>query len=285
MTLVKYLMERGIVTGPLEKNTSYSGLEVIKKYLLGLPQFHGGEKFLLFGVALHEVFLENKFDAYNKLSRPDQEKILKMVNVLKAHHFVAGLMKDSIREQKLYGDVHYANLALILDAKQPKLKRGFDLKTTSCRNIAHFKEKLVEYGYVKQALIYVKVTGLKEFYFVAIRKEEPYEIFIVDVVKEFRKECVSADDELQFLTYFYKHYGKIIDNNKPTIPMSKSPGAELINTMLIVLKERNELKKANKENEKVIEKKKKEIIRLSNKITAKERPLFQEKIDRIISAL
>ena len=206
--LLDYLLEKEIVTGPLEKNTSHSRMDNMRKMLLGMQLFKGGEHFLTFGSALHEVFLENIKTTFKTLSRPDKNKIVAMVNALNAHPVVRSLMKDSIREQKIYGHLFGCYLALILDAKQPKLNRGFDLKTTMCKTKKDFEAKVVENGYVKQGLIYKKVTKLKDFYFVAICKEPPHPIFIIDM-KDYKKEEKYAEQELKFLTYFYNKYGNI----------------------------------------------------------------------------
>lgn len=206
--LTKYLKKQEIITGPLDKNTSHSRMDNMRKMLLGLPLFKGGEHFLKFGSALHEMFLENISTTFNTLSKPEKRKIVAMVNALNSHPVVKSLMKDSIREEKIYGYLFGVYLALILDAKQPKLNRGFDLKTTNCRTKQEFENKIEEAGYVKQGFIYKKITGLKDFYFIAINKEPPHPIFIVDMAK-YKMEEKYAEQELKFLTYFYKHYGNI----------------------------------------------------------------------------
>lgn len=285
MTLAKYLIENNVVTGPLEKNTSHSGLEVIRKFILGQPQFIGGETFLKFGSALHEVFLENIFTTYNTLSKPEKAKIVAMVNKLNSHPVVARLMQGSIREEKIYGTLYYALLALILDGKQPPKKRGFDLKTTTCRTQEQFESKMVSYGYVKQGLIYKKLAGLKEFYFVAIQKETPYEIFIIDTNK-YKKEEQYADQELKFLTYFYKHYGKVTTPT-PTTNMKqlKNSDERLYEEILVDLKARTEAKQKAIEHRRIVIKCDANIRQLSRKFVDKKSKLYKVNVVKILNSL
>lgn len=205
-----YLKKKKIVTGPLKRNTSHSRLDVLRRNLLGLPLFQGGERFLLFGAALHEVFLENKFDSYNKLSSREQLKINKMVAKLKRHPIVQALNKGSVNEDKKYGFINGVQLAYILDNKQEKLKRGADLKTTVCKTQQDFEQKAVEYRYIDQGHLYKKMEGLKEFYFYAICKEPPYNIFILDL-KKFKTQELYASKELEWLLYMYENYGNFVE--------------------------------------------------------------------------
>lgn len=204
------LKRAGRVTGPRRKHTSHSSLEVIKKDLLGLPQFKGGEEFLLFGQALHETFLEGDYtNAYKRLCAEDKKVIDAMVKKLNGHPVVTSLMKESIREHKFAVHLNKVKTVVILDAKQPKLSRGFDLKTTTCTTQRDFEEKMRTLGYIRQGLIYKLAAKLKNFYFVGISKERPHNIFIVDIAAaHFRLDYKYAVAELKFLLYFYKYYGK-----------------------------------------------------------------------------
>lgn len=205
-----YLQRTGVTTGPLLRNTSHSALDVIKKFLLGQAQFMGGEHFLNFGSALHEAFLVDKWDGeFLKLSPPDQAKVRRMVKKLRSHPIVMSLMERSTREQKKMVGMNGVQVAFILDIdQQPHHSRGGDLKTTTCRSLEHFVEKAIEYGYFRQGKTYKVGGNLKEFYFIGISKEEPHNIYILDVNK-YAHEEKYAGKELEFLLYFYKNYGKI----------------------------------------------------------------------------
>lgn len=204
------LKRAGLVTGPRRKHTSHSSMEVIKKDLCGLPQFKGNEDFLKFGNAVHEGFLEGDYtNAYKRLGKDEQRLVDVMVKKLNSHPVVASLMRESIREHKFAVVMNKVKVVVILDSKQPKLKRGFDLKTTSERTQKDFEEKIRKLGYVKQGRTYMYAAGLEQFYFVGIQKERPHNIYIVDIrAPQFKEHYKYAEQELKFLLYFYKHYGK-----------------------------------------------------------------------------
>ena len=93
----------------------------------------------------------------------------------------------------------------ILDAKQPELKRGFDLKSTDCNSQQAFEETVQRYGYVRQGLTYKLAAKLKFFYFVGIQKVAPFNIFIVDLnAAKFKTDLLYAEQELKFLLAFIK---------------------------------------------------------------------------------
>lgn len=202
--MLQHLINSKIVTGPLEKNTSYSGLESLRKYIFGLPQFKGGESFLKFGNGLHEPFLQNKWDTYKELSAWEKQLIDLMLVKLAEHPVVQKLMRGAKCEDKKYKKLMGVLMAYILDIKNNKI--GADLKTTSCATYQECLKKAIEYGYVKQGRIYMRLENLTEFYFIFIRKQSPYDIYIISY-KELKPFEKYADAELEFLLYFYKKYG------------------------------------------------------------------------------
>jgi hypothetical protein len=211
--MLNILLQRaGICSGSSLKNTSHSSLEVVKKYLLGQPQFFGNEGYLTFGSALHEVFLQGIRDNYYKqLDTTDRAAVDSMVRKLNNNPIVVSLMRNSTREHKFSVRLNKVLTTCILDAKQPDLRRGFDLKTTDCNTQRDFENKIRTYGYVRQGLTYKLAAQLKFFYFVGIQKFAPYNIFIVDLdAAKFKTDLLYAEKELQFLLYFYKNYGRIL---------------------------------------------------------------------------
>jgi len=219
------LQRSGLCSGPSIKNTSHSSLEVIKKYLLGQPQFFGNEGYLLFGSALHEVFLQGIRDNYYKqLSKEDRVTVDAMVRRLNNNPIVVSLMRNSTREHKFSVRLNKVLTTCILDAKQPDLRRGFDLKTTDCSTQQQFENSMRQYGYIRQGLTYKLAARLKFFYFVGIQKVAPYNIFIVDLHdKKFATDLLYAEKELQFLLYFYKTYGRVL----PAMTKSKLNGSKI----------------------------------------------------------
>lgn len=208
--LLLHLQKAGRVTGPLSSNTSHSSLENIKKLLLGQKLFEGGEQYLHFGNHLHLRFLKpnEKPTMSAKLSPQELVRVEEMVETLTKDKAVKILMQEAVCEEKFYVEVDGVQMAMILDIKQPKHKRGADLKTTVCRSLADFIDKAKKYGYFRQAVTYVKGAKLKEFFFVGITKEKPYIVFLMNAT-DHKKELEYAEQELKFLLYFFKHYGKI----------------------------------------------------------------------------
>ena len=225
--MLSILLKRsGLCTGPLTRNTSHSSLEVIKKYLLGYPQFQGEEYFLKFGSALHEVFLQGIRNHYYKmLNKEDRATVDAMVKKLNAHPIVVLLMTNSTREEKFSVKLNRVLTTCILDAKQPALRRGFDLKTTNATSQRDFEDKIKSLGYVRQALTYKLAAKLKFFYFVGITKTPPYNIYIADIDSpQFSTDMIYAQEELKFLLYFFKNYGNItIKKNNGESSVKKDP--------------------------------------------------------------
>ncbi len=205
------LKRAGLVTGPRRKNTSHSSMQAIKRDLLGLPPFKG-QHFLKFGNALHEVFLKGDYSNHYKLLKAADKRLVDaMVRKLNANPIVVSLMRDSIREKKFKVVMNKVRVAVILDAKQKPLRRGFDLKSTSCTTQIEFETKCRELGYIIQGLIYKMASNLKNFYFVGVSKTAPHNIFIVDIDSmQFKSDVAYAQKELKFLLYFYRCYGKTI---------------------------------------------------------------------------
>jgi hypothetical protein len=205
-----YLRQRGIVTGPRakSKNTSHSALDVILKHLTNREQFKGGETFLIFGNATHTSFLLNKSE-HKGLSRKEISYISAMCKKLWAHPVVRQLMDKAVCEKKKKRRLNGVLVAYILDINQKFLKRGADLKTTTCKTLEEFIEKAIAFGYFRQGETYKVAEGLKDFIFIGIQKEPPFNVYILDV-SLYPQEIKYAKQELEFLLYFYQNYGNVL---------------------------------------------------------------------------
>lgn len=210
MTLQQYTKRHGLFTGPIrkgKKNTSHSSLEVIKKAVCGQEQFKGGEGFLYFGNALHERCLVKD---HSRKVTPQEAAILEpMAEAFAKHVVVQALMKGAICEQKFYVNLNGVKVAVILDIKKLAEKLGADLKTTNCKSMVECIEKAILYGYFRQAVTYIKAALLKKFFFIFITKSVVPQVFILDVSK-FKDEMKYAEQELAWLLYMFKNYGKPI---------------------------------------------------------------------------
>lgn len=210
MLLPLYLKKTGLVTGPLAKNTSHSGLLDLRRQLLGLPKPPETKpEHQNFGNALHEQFLENGKKTFMVI--PEEQKLIDaMIKALWAHPLVKNLMADSVREEKLYKEFQGVLLAYILDINCKKRKIGADLKSTVCRTLAQFIEKAFEYGYINQGFTYKEIEKLKMFFFIGVSKEKKPKVFILNLA-DHKEELEYAKNEVEFLLYFYSGYGKLIE--------------------------------------------------------------------------
>lgn len=206
MNLSLYLKRAGVTTGPLVKNTSHSGLEVIKKALLGQPQFKGGEEFLIFGSALHERWLESK--ASYSLSKEQLVRLHKSLKALAESKEATALLKGATVEEKLKVVIDGVEVSFILDIHKKLARVGADLKSSGVRSLNDFIEKAKEYGYFRQARTYELAAKLKRFYFIAVTKEDTPRVFVF-CTNDHPEEMRYANEELKFLLYFYKNYGTI----------------------------------------------------------------------------
>jgi hypothetical protein len=289
--MLQLLLKHNIVTGPLERNTSYSRLDSLRKYLLGMEQFKGGEHFLTFGVAVHELFLEEKKEeAFKGLSKDDQKRVIAMVKSLNSHPVVQSLMDKGISEEKQYGHLHGVEFAYIIDRKQLHLDRAFDLKTTTCKDQKDFEQKAIDYGYPKQGYIYKTLSNVKEFYFIGIQKYPPFKVFVVGTDSPvWQAEEKYAAKEIEFLTYFYQKYGnftggKVIETSKPLIDLTMN-GKQTIDEMHKHFQLVMEHKKQIKKHEQGMTREQVKIKKLANKFPKQDRPLYEGKIVKILGKL
>ena len=212
-TLSNYLKRAGVTTGPLssKENTSHSGCNATLRALWGLPPLPPFSAHNTYGNATHEQFLEGK-KSY-KISKDEQRMVHAAIKALNRHPLVKRLMSGSTREQKLYKKIRGVLVAYILDINNKKQRCGADLKTTSCKTINQFIKSMVEYGYFRQAVLYIWAEGLKMFFFIAVTKTHTPQVFIV-AVNNFKEEMKNAEFEVEFLLYFAKYYGKMVPKTK-----------------------------------------------------------------------
>lgn len=296
MMLIDYLKREKVVSGPLIKNSSYSHLDRLKRCLICEPLFWGDEKFLIFGVALHELYLQNKRgEAYHHLKLTDQDRanIEGMVRALHAHPVAERLYLNSNREEKKWGHLFNVELAYILDIDQEEQSIGADLKSTSCKTYESCVASFIKYGYIKQGIIYKKIAKRKRFYFIFVGKEKPYPIFILDTAM-FKKMEVLYEKEIEFLLYFYKTYGNIIqpgDNYGEAdylkVEASKINGTKMAKTGKQAMEEIKSLAKEYKEKQRDLEKADKaaekarmKLEQAVNKFPTKERELYIDQLEK-----
>ncbi len=201
MELRKELTRAGLMTGPLVKvATSHSDMERTRKALLGMPQFVGGEQFLVFGNDVHAGALVN--------ARSKDKTVTQLVKVIRANPVFKEYMMKAECEVKIKTKLDGVLVNFILDIHQKHLKRGADLKTTSCTSDAAFVESAIKYGYFRQAATYMRCAKLESFLFIGVQKVAPHKIYLLEVT-DYPDELKYAREELNLLLYIFKHYGKI----------------------------------------------------------------------------
>jgi hypothetical protein len=209
MRLNLYLKRAKIITGPLAKrvNTSHSALEVILKFLTNREQFKGGEVYLHFGNACHEQFALGKHE--REVTVIQQRALNIMCKKLHEHPVVKRLLKGAIQEVKKKTKLNGVLISYILDIHQLTTKLGGDLKTTTAKSLEEFVEKAIEFGYPRQGVTYKVAEKLKDFIFIGIQKEPPYNVYIM-ILSEYPDEIAYSMEELEFLLYFFQNYGKVL---------------------------------------------------------------------------
>jgi len=212
VVLSSYLKRAGVVTGPLSRNTSHSALDTILTGLRGLPPKPAFSAHNNFGSATHEQYLEDKVEL--EVTVEEQELINEALEKLRKHPLAKQLYKDSVREDKKYKKLHDVLMSYILDIHKPKERIGADLKTTSCVTQQDFVSKAKDYKYFRQAATYSLLENLKLFFFIAVTKtRHKVKVFIL-CAHDHPEEMAYAEQELKFLLYFYKHYGKFTRDKK-----------------------------------------------------------------------
>ncbi len=182
----------------------------------------------------------------------------------------------------------------ILDIKQMQHSTGADLKTTVCTTYHDCLKKSIMYGYVKQMDIYKTITKVKEFYFIFINKFAPHDIFIISS-KDFQKDMRYAKKELEFLLYFYKNYGKFYSDQEKllnsqskqtnTIMATSSKGKEAMAAITAAAKEHKEAVKVSTKATAAADKANAKVVKMVEKFPAKEKELFNEKLEAVVSGL
>jgi hypothetical protein len=281
MLLSKYLKRAGVVSGSLfsSDNTSHSGLQRIKRALLGLPQFKGNEQFLYFGNAVHAAWLEKIKE--HRLTQDEHKLLTAMVGALNKNTVAKFLISDAVTEKKEYKVINGVVVAYILDILKKSKRIGADLKTTSVKSKTEFDQKAIDYGYFSQADLYMLAENLNQFYFIGITKETNPKVFILDVTR-FPDELAYARKENEFLLYFFKNYGKIIAEEE------RQKGSSKVKIKFIMTGKGKEalakIKSLNKEAKAAKKAAEKSAVALSKaieKFPTKEKELYQEQLDKL----
>lgn len=194
--------------------TSYTGLSGIDGWLRHVPPFFGNEGFLILGRAVHEKWLEGKESYTKQLTEKQKHQLVCMVNSLNKSKEAMALHKGARKEHKFEPLLEIPNfdikIKLIMDILCKKSVYGADLKTTGAKNKEQFLKGARSFGYFGQEYIYKNVSGVANFYIIAVQKEEPYEVFIFNA-SDYPEDQRKAKEKVDFLAYVFKNHRKDID--------------------------------------------------------------------------
>jgi hypothetical protein len=148
------------------------------------------------GTEVHSRFLEKKKPIL-KLSTEDTKSVVAMVEALELHPVVRRLMFKAQVEQYFKQKLWGLMVSGYIDILPPK--DVADLKTTRHKNQHDFAANMD----FLQAAMYRAVTKRKDFYYIGIQKEKPFNVFIFNV-HQYPDRIKQADEELKYLIKYVK---------------------------------------------------------------------------------
>lgn len=172
------------------KDRGYASYSSLKNYRDGIVPSIINAKWLKFGKELHSRFLEKK--VIEILSDAEELVLAAMIKALEENAIVSKLMKrvavESEFKEKLYGVPTLGYIDI--------LGKGYvaDLKSTSINN----GDKFIESMDFLQAALYLAITGFKDFYYIGISKQSPYNVMVYNV-RDYPERIKAAEKELKQL--------------------------------------------------------------------------------------
>lgn len=183
---LQYIKEKGYA--------SYSSLKNVRDCVD--PTKKSGGVWFDVGTEVHSRFLEKKKPIL-ELSDDDTNSVVKMVEALELHPVVRRLMFKAKVEQYFKQKLWGLMVSGYIDILPPK--DVADLKTTRHKNQHDFAANMD----FLQAAMYRAVTKRKDFYYIGIQKEKPFNVFIFNV-HQYPDRIAKADEELKYLIKYVK---------------------------------------------------------------------------------
>lgn len=109
-----------------------------------------------------------------------------------------------IRERRRHTVLNGVKVGYTPDAHGPKI--CVDPKTTVLADLQSFAIAALGYGYYRQGVQYSLALGVKEYWIIGIQKFAPFKVFLIPIFED-KATIKYCEQELEFLLYFYKHYG------------------------------------------------------------------------------
>ncbi len=170
---------------------SYSSIKNVRDCVV--PQ-HVDAKYFIFGSELHSRLLESK--PINKLSRAEETALKDMLQVLKSNAIVKRLLDGAKCEDKFFVKLWGLQVIGYIDINNTDLA---DLKTTRHSKLPAFAADMD----FLQAALYLTVTKKKNFFYIGICKQPPYNLMIFNV-QQYPARLKDAQDELKRLVKYIK---------------------------------------------------------------------------------
>ena len=106
------------------------------------------------------------------ISQDEYNALENMVSSLRQNQRVVELMSDTEREITFFNKIDGHECKCKVDAVKP----GFliDVKTTESAHPKKFAYSMKKYGYLYQAEFYMALTGIDNFFVIAVEKAPPY---------------------------------------------------------------------------------------------------------------
>lgn len=180
---IDYIRQRGYA--------SYSSLKMVRDKEIPTTV---NAKYLTFGKELHSRFLEKT--KLETLDDTQEEQIAKMIKSLNSHPAVKIIMKGAKTEVKFHQKLKGVWVLGYIDILNFDIA---DLKTTRLKRMKPFADSMD----FLQAALYLEVTKKKDFHYIGICKDDPYEVMPFSV-RQFPDRLEAAKEELHTLLAYLK---------------------------------------------------------------------------------
>lgn len=194
---------------------SNSGLSAFRAKLLGEPTFSVAEATLRKGQLVHlATYQPREFERSPEFvsllpgqvgtaqNRAVINECLKLSGIARSTPLLKMLLRNpaAIVEEDIYCLLNKVPFKIKPDLRIPNHIN--DLKTTACRTRDEFIACFEQYGYWRQAWLYMEGTGCKNFTFLGVSKTVVGNTFLVSS-KDFKKEIREAGKEALELIRLY----------------------------------------------------------------------------------
>lgn len=188
---------------------SNSMLSEFEKKTFNIRHYGDKDKAYALGSMIHTMILEpHKTFHSDIITLSEAAMCRKVADNAKKHPLVKWLCQWSRKEQEYYWTEPTTGLPCKskLDVIFKLGKIVVDLKTTSAKNDKEFIASIILYSYDRQAAFYLDACGGKRFIFIGLQKQEPYNIYVIELneieIFQGRKKYKNLMQLAQRMDYF-----------------------------------------------------------------------------------